>query len=685
MVPSNARDIRNIALVGQAGAGKTTLVEALLKATGAIAQAGTVERGDTVCDFDPIEKSMGHSLHAAVAHLEHAGHWVNLVDAPGTPDFQGRALAALEAVETAAVVISAPAGIEAMTRRMMDAAKGMCRMIIVNKIDASPVDWPDLIDRLTTVFGRECLPVNAPSPDGKRAVDCLLEPEYGAEVAFSSVRAIHDAIVDQVVELDETLMEAYLEQGDALTLDQLHDAFKAALRQGHLIPVCFVSARSGAGMKDLLNVLGRLMPDPTEGNPPQFRSGIGAASQPVLVKPDADRHAIAHVFQVYNDAYRGKIGMFRVWQGTITPNAQLFVGDKRKPIKAAHIFRLQGKEQIEIDRAVPGDICAVARIDDLHRDAVLHDSHDEDQHFLVPPAFPQPVFGLALVPTKHGDESKLSDALHRLRDEDPCLQTEFDPQTKETVVRGLGEVHLKSVLDQLKARWNLTLDTHPPNVPYRETISAPAEARYRHKKQSGGSGQFGEVAIKIEPLARGEGFRFVDGIRGGVIPGQFIPAVEKGVRMALAEGAVAGFPIEDLQVTLFDGKFHAVDSNEISFVTAGRHALIDAVRGARPLILEPVMSLQVRVPDLRFGDVSGDISSRRGRVKGTDSVQAGITEIDAVVPMAEMSGFEPRLKSISGGEASSTVSFSHYEVAPELVKAELAKVFEARRGAAADK
>lgn len=682
MIPSKPHDIRNIALVGQAGAGKTSLVEAVLRASGTIATVGTIERGDTVSDFDPLEKAMGHSLHPAVAHFEYAGHWVNLIDAPGTPDYQGRALAALEAVETAAIVVNAQAGIEAMTRRMMDAATGMCRLIIVNRIDAPGVDFAALYDRLTLVFGRVCLPVNLPAPGGTRAVDCLLQPEEGATVAFSSVKAAHDAIVDQVVELDDALMEAYLSQGESLTLDQLHDAFEAALRQGHLIPVCFVSAKTGAGMKDLLNVLGRMMPDPTEGNPPRFRQGEGANATDAAVVPDPDKHVVAHVYQIYNDAYRGKLGMFRVWQGTVTPNTQLYVGDKRKPFKVSHLFRLQGKEQVEVDRAIPGDICAISRVDDVHRDAVLHDSHDEDYLHLTAPSFPQPVFGLALVPNKHGDEAKLSDALHRIRDEDPCLATEFDPLTKETVVRGLGEAHLKTVLDQLKSRWNLQLDTHPPSVPYRETVSVAAEARYRHRKQSGGAGQFGEVAIKVEPLGRGTGFKFVDGIKGGVIPNQYIPAVEKGVRLALAEGAIAGYPIEDVQVTLFDGKFHAVDSNEISFVTAGRHALIDAVREARPMVLEPLMAVQVRLPDARFGDVSGDISSRRGRVTGTDTVQPGITEIDAVVPMAEMTGFEPRLKSLSGGEASSTVSFSHYEAAPELLKADLAKQFDARRNTA---
>ncbi len=673
MTPASVRDIRNLALVGHAGSGKTTLLEALLAAAGAIPSLGSVERGDTVSDFDPLEKTLGRSVNTSVAHLEWSGHWINLLDTPGSPDFLGRALIALPAVETAAVVVNAGAGIEPLTRRLMDASAGKCRMIIVNKIDGTEIPFAALMELLQNAFGRECLPINLPGPKGETVVDCFFQPDTNAATAFSNVASAHDAIVDQVVEVDEALMALYLEQGESLDPEQLHAPFEQALREGHLIPVCFTSAHTGAGIRELLDILGRLMPDPTEGNPPRFLKGEGPAAQPVAVQPADDGHVIAHVVQVANDPYRGKLGVFRIHQGTITPNSQLFIGEARKPFRVAHLLRLQGKNQVEIPLGVAGDLCAVARIDEIHRDAVLHDSHDEDRFHLEPPPFPQPVFGLALLPKKHGDEQKLSEALHRLKDEDPCLEIAFDDQAKQTVVRGLGEGHLKVILDQLQQRWNLQFDTAIPAVPYRETITAGSEARYRHKKQSGGAGQFGEVALRIEPLPRGAGFEFVDEVKGGTIPGTYIPAVEKGVRQALIEGAVAGYPLQDLRVVVFDGKHHSVDSNEISFVMAGRHALLEAAGRARPIVLEPILEVAVNAGDHHFGEISAEFSGRRGRVTATDSPAPGRTQIVAQVPLAEMEGFEVRLKAICAGDSECTVAAAGYEPAPEDVQSRLVR------------
>ena len=673
MTPSSVHDIRNLALLGHAGSGKTTLVEALLAAAGEIGAAGSVERGDTVADFDPQEKAMGHSLHAALVHLEWAGHWINLLDTPGLPDLSGRAVIALPAVDTAAVVINAAAGIESGTRRMMDAAKGKCRMIVINKIDAA-TDLTALMDAIAATFGRECLPLNLPSPDGSRVIDCFFAPDNAAATAFSSVSAAHDAIVDQIVELDEDLMAKYLEQGESLDPEQLHAPFEQALREGHLVPVCFVSARTGAGIRELLDILGKLAPDPTEANMPAFLKGEGAAAEPAEVVLDADRHVVAHVFQIANDPYRGKLGLFRVHQGQITPNSQLFIGDGRKPFKVAHLLRMQGKNAIETTMAVPGDLCAVARVDEIQRDAVLHDSHDEDFYHLAPTTFPQPVFGLALMTRKPADEQKLSEALARLMEEDPCLEVTFDARNRRTVVRGLGEQHLKIVLEELSARWNLQLDTATPSIPYRETISAVAEARYRHKKQSGGAGQFGEVALRVEPLPRGAGIELADEVKGGTIPTNFMPAVEKGVRQALIEGALAGFPLQDIRVVITDGKHHAVDSNEVSFVTAGRHALIEAVLAARPIVLEPLLDVQVKVADTLFGEVSAELAGRRGRLTATDSPAPGWTLISARVPMAALEGFESRLKAICAGESEFVLEAGGHEPAPQDVQSELTRV-----------
>ena len=673
MTPSSVHDIRNLALLGHAGSGKTTLVEALLAAAGEIGAAGSVERGDTVADFDPQEKAMGHSLHAALVHLEWAGHWINLLDTPGLPDLSGRAVLALPAVDTAAVVINAAAGIESGTRRMMDAAKGKCRMIVINKLDAA-ADLATMMDAIAATFGRECLPINLPAPDGSRVIDCFFEPDNAAATAFSSVSAAHDAIVDQIVELDEALMAKYLEQGESLDPKQLHAPFEQALREGHLVPVCFVSARTGAGISELLDILGKLAPDPTEANMPAFLKGEGTAAEPAEVVLDADRHVVAHVFQIANDPYRGKLGLFRVHQGQVTPNSQLYIGDGRKPFKVAHLLRMQGKNAIETTMAVPGDLCAVARVDEIQRDAVLHDSHDEDFYHLAPTVFPQPVFGLALMTRKPADEQKLSEALARLMEEDPCLEVSFDARNRRTVVRGLGEQHLKIVLEELSARWNLQLDTATPSIPYRETISVVAEARYRHKKQSGGAGQFGEVALRVEPLPRGAGIELADEVKGGTIPTNFMPAVEKGVRQALGEGALAGFPLQDIRVVITDGKHHAVDSNEVSFVTAGRHALIEAVLAAHPIVLEPLLDVQVKVADTLFGEVSAELAGRRGRLTATDSPAPGWTLISARVPMAALEGFESRLKAICAGESEFVLEAGGHEPAPQDVQSELTRV-----------
>ncbi|HRP96396.1 MAG TPA: elongation factor G [Rhodocyclaceae bacterium] len=673
MTPNSVHDIRNVALLGHAGSGKTSLLEALLAAAGEIGTAGSVERGTTLADYDPQEKEMGHSLSTSIAHLEWAGHWINLLDTPGLPDLAGRALQALPAVDTAAVVVSAQSGIESGTRRMMSAAADKCRLVIVSKVDANSVDFEALLASLCDAFGRECLPINLPGPHGESVLDCFFAPDEAAEPAFSSVRAAHDAIVDQVVELDEALMAAYLEQSESLDPEQLHDPFEKALREGHLIPVCFVSARTGAGVPQLLDILGRLMPDPTEGNPPRFLKGEGEQAEPVEVVPEPDRHAIAHVFQVANDPFRGKLGIFRIHQGTITPNSQLFIGDGRKPFKVAHLLRLQGKNQVETPLGVPGDICAVARIDDIHPDAVLHDSHDEDYYHLISPRYPQPVFGLALIPQKHGDEQKLSEALVRLQDEDPCLSVDFDPRSRNIVVRGLGELHLRIVLEQLRTRWNLQLDTAAPTIPYRETITGAAEARYRHKKQSGGAGQFGEVALRVEALERGAGIELGNEVKGGAIPTNFLPAVEKGVRQALAEGALAGFPVQDVRVVLVDGKHHAVDSNEVSFVTAGRHATLEALLGARPIVLEPLLEVSVKLQEQYFGEISAELSGRRGRLTNTESPAPGWTRITAIVPMAEMEGFESRLKAICAGDSEFTMTAAGHEPAPNDVQQRLAR------------
>jgi elongation factor G len=671
-------NIRTVALVGQGGAGKTTLAEALLVKAGAIKEAGSVERGTTVADFEPLEKTWQHSLRSAVLHLDTPDVRIHLVDTPGFPDFIGQAIGALDAVETAAVVVSAQSGLEMIASRMMDWAgkRQLCRLVIVNKIDAENVDLPKVLAGIQAAFGRECLPINLPADGGKKVVDCFFNPD--GEADFSSVAAAHRALVDQVVEVDEELMSLYLEQGEVAP-DQLHAPFEKALREGHLVPVCFVSARTGAGVAELLNVLTKLAPNPAEGNPPLFTKGEGDAAVEFHSEPDPKKHVLAHVFKVVVDPFVGKLGIFRVHQGTVTKDTQLYIGDGRKPFKVGHLLLLQGGRTVEVDRAVPGDIAAVAKVDDIEFDCVLHDSHDEDHIHMRPLEFPVPMHGVAITPKKRGDEQRISDVLHRMLTEDPTIVIEHDPVTHETVLRALGDLHLRSILERMSSQYKLEIDTRPPRIPYRETITANAEGFHRHKKQTGGAGQFGEVSLRIEPLARGAGFQFVDQTKGGVIPHQFMPAVQKGVEQVLATGAVAGFPLQDVRVVVHDGKHHPVDSKEVAFVAAGKKAFLDAIEKARPIVLEPIVSVEVICPEGNTGDIAGDLSSRRGQVTGTTGLQPGIIAINGLAPLVELEGYSARLKSVTGGHGSWSMQLSHYEQAPPNLQQQLANEFRKSR------
>ncbi len=671
--------IRNIALVGPAGAGKTSLLETLLLQAGAIRARGSLARGTTVSDFDPQEKRLQHSLDTAICSFEHQGVHINLIDTPGYADFFGKTLSVLEAVEAVAVVVNAAGAVDTLTERLMEFARerGLCRLMIVNRIDSRDAHCAEVLAQLREAFGTECLPLNLPAGGGDSVVDCFFQP-HGRTSDFSSVEAAHTQIIDQVVELDEKLMALYLEQGEEITPEQLHDPFEQALREGHLIPVCFTSAESGAGIPELLQVFGRLMPSPAEGNPPPFLKGAGDEAERVPVSPDPGKHVIAHVFKVSIDPYVCKLGVLRVHQGVMRPGSQLFVGDARKPVKVAHLYRLLGKDTAEITEAGPGDICATPKVDELHLDAVLHDSHDEDQFRLKPVAFPPPMLGLAIEPERRGDEQRLADALHKLTAEDPCVRVEHHAATNETVLYGMGEFHLRVLLERMGERYGVHVKTHPPSIPYRETITRPAEGHCRHKKQTGGAGQFGEVYLRVEALERGSGFEFVDDVKGGSIPGQYIPAVEKGVRQVLAEGALAGFPIQDVRVSVYDGKHHAVDSKEVAFVSAGRKAFLDALQKATPIVLEPIMKLEITAPASAIGDITGDLATKRARINGSGSLPGQRATLMALVPLAEVSEYQSRLKALTGGQGAYTMELSHYDPVPPRKQYELAQAWRPR-------
>ncbi|TAN03434.1 MAG: elongation factor G [Rhodanobacteraceae bacterium] len=669
-------DIRNVALAGHAGAGKTTLFEALLHAGGALQTAGTVERGSTVSDFDEQERERQHSIHASIASLDAAGCHINLIDTAGYADFRGETLSALAAVETCAVVVNATIGIEHGTRRLMHYAKqrGLARMLVINRIDMEDLDLAALVDALRDEFGAECLPVNLPAEHGAKVVDCFFTHAGASDLG--SVADAHQRIIDQVVEINERLMGRYLEDGEEkLSPEDLHLAFEQCLREGHLVPICFTSARSGAGVAEWLQIAQKLLPHPGEANPPPFMKGTGGGAKPIEAKPDPDAHVLADVFKIINDPFVGKLAVFRVWQGTVKKDSQLFIDDGKKPFKVGHLLRLQGKDHIEIEQAIPGDIAGVAKVEEIHFDAVLHDSHDEDAIHLRPLAYPLSMFGLAVEPKHKGQDQKLATALAKLAEEDPCLGVEHNKELNETVLRGLSDLHLKLTLARMRDKYGVEVVTHPPRIAYRETIGAKAEGHHRHKKQTGGAGQFGEVFLRVEPLPRGAGFEFADESKGGVIPNQYIPAIEKGVRQVLEHGAVAGYPMQDVRVVVYDGKYHPVDSKEVAFVSAGKKAFLDAVSKAKPMVLEPIVNLDVNVPEQYMGDVTGGLASKRARINGTDSLRGGVLVIKAQAPLAEVVDYQTELRSLTGGEGRFAMELSHYDPVPAQIQKQLTEAY----------
>ncbi|HLL19706.1 MAG TPA: elongation factor G, partial [Rubrivivax sp.] len=516
---------------------------------------------------------------------------------------------------------------------------------------------------------------NLPDGGASKVVECFYNRQGHSD--FGSVDDAHRALVEQVVEVDGDFVDRYLNDGD-VDPSELHAPLEQALREGHLTPVCFTSARSGAGVAELIDVIVKLLPNPTEANPPEFLRGEGADARPMHAKPDPALHVLAHVFKVTVDPFVGRMGIFRVHQGTVTRDSQLYIGDARKPFKVGHVFMLQGKDHVEVPRAVPGDICAVAKVDEIHFDAVLHDAAEDDHIHLKPLDFPKPVHGLAIEPKRHGDEQRMWEILTKLVDEDPCLKVEHVAATNETIVYGLGELHLRVLLERLRETYRFEVNTRPPRIAYRETINGKAEGHHRHKKQTGGAGQFGEVFLRVEPLPRGSGFEFVDQVKGGTIPYQFIPAVEKGVREVLAQGAIAGYPVVDVRVIVYDGKHHSVDSKEIAFVTAGRKAFMAAIREARPTVLEPIVHIEITTPDSALGDITGDLAAKRGVVNGTTNGAPGTMVVKGLVPLSELSGYQSRLNAMTSGQGRYLVELSHYEAVPPNTQQQLTAQFKVR-------
>jgi elongation factor G len=671
-------DIRNVLLVGHGGCGKTTLADALLFETKTAARKGSVAEGTSFSDFEKEEKEHKHSIYSSVLYMDHLGKRINLIDSPGSPDLIGQAIASLPAVETVACLINAQSGIEVVTRRMMEIAKerNVPRAIVINKCDMPEVHLEQLVGQIREAFGNECLPINLPTGGGKAVVECLLNTS--GESDFDTVKMAHARILDQIVELDENLMEKYL-GGEEPDYEALHAPFEKAMDEAHLVPILFTDAKSGMGIPELLDAIARHFPSPLEGNPRPFVYGEGAEERPFPYNQDPSRPMLAHVFKVTTDPFVGKLAVFRVHQGKCTGQSQVYIGHSKKPIKLGHVFHLQGKEHKEADAIIAGDIGAVAKIEEIHTGDVLHDDHALDSVHLKAQSFPTPMFGLAVTPKARGDEQKISGALAKIAEEDPTFKYYTDRQTHEMVIQGLGELHLRLVLERLKNR-GLHVDTKPPKIAYRETIMVKADGHHRHKKQTGGAGQFGEVFLRIEPLepdapARkengGAGLEIVNEVFGGTIPGQFIPAVEKGIHDVMDQGAIAGYPLQDVRVAITDGKHHPVDSKEVAFRTAGKYAFRDAITKAKPVLLEPIVNMEVTVPEGQMGTITGDLSGKRGRIQGTDILPGGMAQVKAQAPLSEVMQYQSQLKSVTGGQGSFVMEFSHYEPVPPQVQQQI--------------
>lgn len=671
-------DIRNVLLAGHKSGGKTTLAEAMLFAAGAINVKGDVAKGTAVCDFEKDEKAHGHSIYSAIAHLDHLGKRINLIDAPGSPELIGAALACMPAVETVAVVVNAPAGVEVITRKIMEAAreKNLPRAIIINKIDlVTPAALESLVAQIQETFGNECLPVNLPTGQGKAVVECLLNKS--GESDMLSVANAHQAILDQVVEVDDALMEKYL-GGEEPNYAALHDPFEKCLDEAHVVPILFTDAKNGIGVPELLDFIARWFPSPIEGNKRPFMIGEGPAEKPFEYEEDVSKLSFAHVFKVTSDPFVGKVAVFRVHEGKITGQSQVVQGHSKKAIKLGHVFHLQGKTHLEVSEVIAGDIGAVAKIEEIHFNDVLHDDHSLDTLHHKREPYPMPMFGLAVTPKARGDDVKLTGLLAKIAEEDPTFKWHADSQTHELVIHGMGELHLKLVLERLDAR-GLHVDSKPPKIAYKETILAKAEGHHRHKKQTGGAGQFGEVYLRVEPIEEshdahtsqgGPGFEFVNEVFGGTIPGQFIPAVEKGVHDVLGTGAIAGYSLQNVRCIVYDGKHHPVDSKEVAFRAAGKFAFMDAIKKARPALLEPIVKLEVLTPEDKLGAITGDLSGKRGRILGTDTLPGGMARVTALAPLAELLSYNAQLKSVTGGQGSFSMDLSHFDPAPPQIQAQ---------------
>lgn len=672
--------IRNLALCGHKSSGKTTLVDRMLTFTGTVNRPASVDEGTSICDFDEEEKAHRYTIEAKPVFFDYAGKHFHVIDTPGYPDFVGQTIGALRGVDTAAIVINAQAGIEVNTRRVFSEAQkaGLARMLILNKMDGENIDFPALLESIREVFGSECVLLNVPLGLGAdfRGVVGTLAPPGTPEGAVVDPASIHQSLIESIVMADEEVMNRYLE-GELPTAEELSRLLIQAMAEGTLIPVACVSGKTGVGFRELMEVLALCaLPANTLRRKAKRPDGTEAE---IIADPNGP--LVAQVFKTRIDPFVQKLSYLRIFSGKLNKDSSVPLVGARKPVKIAQPFHVQAGETLPLDEVGPGEIVAVTKVDEL----LTGSSLGEWELPAIP--FPVPMVSLAAAPKARGDEAKVSGSLAKLAQEDSTFRRELDTQTKEMVIYGMSELHLQILRERLKRRDKVEIETKEPKIPYRETIQANAEGMYRHKKQTGGRGQFGEVHIRMFPFPAGtvpeefatkerfpamkefhyhadHNFLWIDSIVGGTIPGNFMPAVEKGFLDRIARGVIAGYPVTNVCVEVHFGKHHPVDSSEQSFRTAASMAFKNVFLQAKPSLLEPIVKLEVTVPGDKLGDISSDMSGRRGRVLGMDSAGGNLQTLIAEVPLAEVATYARALSSITGGQGSYTMEFSHYDLVP---------------------
>ena len=651
-------DIRNIALIGGPHSGKTTLVESILLLTGSIGRAGSVGDGNTVCDFEPEEKEKGHSLRSAMVHFDHKGRTYHLFDAPGYPDFVGEAVCAVAGVETTLLCVNAAQGVTFPARKAWDLAgnMGRARGIVVTHCDTTEFDPAEMVASMTEAFGTRCLAVNWPKGTGDKFEGVDVVPLGPGDSPAAGLRS---ALIEAAVEIDEDAMTKFLEED---ILPEAPEAAKLLTRSivaGELVPVFFVNALDGKGAEELLEFAKTALPSPADG--PFFKDEEDAD-----IAPDAEGATVV-VHKILIDAFVGKLAMLRVVSGEVNAGDTFKLHRTSKNEKLAHLQVMHGKEHSEVGKAVAGDLIAVAKLEDLEINDTLTNGPDRA---VAPFAFPKPMAARAIEPKNHADDIKLSTALRKTASEDPAFSFERDENTGELVVHGTSIMHIEALLKRIKERSSVEVDVKIPRVALKETITGPADGHHRHKKQTGGRGQFAEVFLSVEPAERGTGLDFRDETVGGSVPKQFIPAIEKGVRESMTQGIIAGYTVVDVCVKVKDGKFHDVDSDEASFKLAGARAFRDGFQKARPVLLEPLLDLQVAVPSRFMGAITSDMTGRRGQISGMDSM-GDIQIINARVPQREVLTYPTVLHSLTSGEGHYAAEFHDYEVVPANVQQEI--------------